>query len=679
MSAALRGYDGFRENQLVVLNALETSHSAFQTLDMNGACETATRLIRRVKQDVFKVLVLGEFKRGKSTFINALLGAEILPAYATPCTAVINEIKWGADKRAVLHFRENVTPDMLAAAPERIQAHVRGAGDGQAPPIDIPIERLEDFVVIPDPAKDQAASVAESPYSLVEIFWPLDLCRNGVVMIDSPGLNEHQTRSSITSGYLQEADAVVFVLSCHALCGQSEMQVMDHDVRGCGHEHVFVVCNRFDEIRDGDRQRVVDFAVAKLAPRTAFGKDGVYFVSALQALDGKASEDASLVDASGMRGLETDLTRFLVEERGKVKLMQPTREVLLQINRAVADNIPSQSRMLEQSLERLEEKYRTIQPQLEEAEERRKKIVQRVDRARSRIKDDIRRELRARIRELCGFIPAWLADYEPQAKIDFISLESARAQAIGVIREATEFVSRKLEEEQCRWRDEYFQPMLKERLDELGADIQAPLEELLGGLDSLRAALADTEAESIAKREDVAPIERVLAAAGGLLIGGAGSALVGGVLGYKEMLKSLIPSFGVALALAIVGITNPLLLIGALLGAGTIQGFLSTKTATKKVLQAAADELVCKLREAADETAESLADSIHERTQQIADAIDVGMGKEIQDIRDQVESVLREKRQGEAAVSMRKDLLLTTSRTLGGIQDELNEFIFSLA
>ena len=55
------------------------------------------------------------------------------------------------------------------------------------------------------------------------------------------------------------------------------------------------------------------------------------------------------------------------------------------------------------------------------------------------------------------------------------------------------------------------------------------------------------------------------------------------------------------------------------------------------------------------------------------------MGKEIQEIRDQVEAVLREKRQGEVAVSMRKDLLLTTSRTLGGIQDELNEFIFSLA
>ena len=39
-------------------------------------------------------MVLGEFKRGKSTFINALLGEEILPAYAVPCTAIINEIKY---------------------------------------------------------------------------------------------------------------------------------------------------------------------------------------------------------------------------------------------------------------------------------------------------------------------------------------------------------------------------------------------------------------------------------------------------------------------------------------------------------------------------------------------------------------------------------------------------------
>jgi GTPase Era involved in 16S rRNA processing len=680
VNSGISGYARFRENQLIVLEALNSALTAFQSLDMNGAVETAARLVRRLKQDSFKVLVLGEFKRGKSTFINALLGAEILPAYATPCTAVINEIKWGSEKRAVLHFRTDMLKDVPSGVPPEIRAHIEKHNNGGPPPLDIPIERLEEFVVIPDPSKDAAASVSETPYKLVEIFWPIELCRNGVILIDSPGLNEHQTRTNITTHYLSEADAVIFVLSCHALGGQSEMHVVEHDIRGSGHEQVFFVCNRFDEIREGERERVVEYARAKLTPKTAFGQKGVYFISALNALDGKTAGNVELLKASGMRPLEDDLSRFLVEQRGKVKLMQPVRELLLQSGRAVADTIPSQTRMLDQSLERLEEKHRAIQPHLVEAEERRKRIMERVTVSRSRIRDDVRREMRARIREVAGFIPGWLEGYETQETIKFISLDSAKAQAGAVIREAVEFVSRKLEEEQLRWRNEFFQPFLLDRLQELGSDIQTPLEELLQGLDKLRAVLVDTETETIVKRSEVHPMERILAAAGGLVVGGYGSALVGGILGYTEMLKSLIPAIGAYFFLTlIVGVTNPIVLIGLLLGAGTIQGLLSVKSATRKLVQAAGDELVRKVRESADTTAESIAESINDRTQEIASLINSGMEREIQDIRDQVESVLREKRQGETAVAARKDELVETSRALGGIQKDLNELVFALA
>ena len=74
---------------------------------------------------------------------------------------------------------------------------------------DIPVTDLAEFVKIPDPSADQAASVAESPYDWVEVFWPLELCRNGVEIIDSPGLNEHHTRTKTTRDYLAHIDAVV--------------------------------------------------------------------------------------------------------------------------------------------------------------------------------------------------------------------------------------------------------------------------------------------------------------------------------------------------------------------------------------------------------------------------------------------------------------------------------------
>ncbi len=62
-------------------------------------------------------MVLGEFKRGKSTFINALLGEEVLPSSAIPCTAVINEVKWGEQQRAILHFRYPLPKPLAVTVP----------------------------------------------------------------------------------------------------------------------------------------------------------------------------------------------------------------------------------------------------------------------------------------------------------------------------------------------------------------------------------------------------------------------------------------------------------------------------------------------------------------------------------------------------------------------------------
>ena len=72
---------------------------------------------------------MGEFNRGKSTFINALLGQRVLPAYVLPTTAIINEVKWGQQRRAVLHH-----------LPKK---------DGKVkPPLDIPIDQLEKYTTI---------------------------------------------------------------------------------------------------------------------------------------------------------------------------------------------------------------------------------------------------------------------------------------------------------------------------------------------------------------------------------------------------------------------------------------------------------------------------------------------------------------------------------------------------
>lgn len=69
-------------------------------LSINGSA--LLDLKNKLDNDSFKVLVIGEFKNGKSTFINSLMGEKVLPAYSTPCTAVINEVVYGKQKKATL-------------------------------------------------------------------------------------------------------------------------------------------------------------------------------------------------------------------------------------------------------------------------------------------------------------------------------------------------------------------------------------------------------------------------------------------------------------------------------------------------------------------------------------------------------------------------------------------------
>ena len=159
---------------------------ALRGLDMKLELEKAEHLYETVTRSTFKILVLGEFNTGKSTFINALLGKEVLPTKATPATAIINEVRWGEQEAARLYFR-----------------------DEEKDPIDIPVDTLVDYVTI----EDSEDEIRESPYSHAEIWWPLPLLQNNVELIDSPGLNESDVREQVTQNYLSQVDAVLFLMT----------------------------------------------------------------------------------------------------------------------------------------------------------------------------------------------------------------------------------------------------------------------------------------------------------------------------------------------------------------------------------------------------------------------------------------------------------------------------------
>ena len=280
-------YAPFKVKHQQLTDILARTADITSNMDMVQPTENLKKLQEKVKNDSFKIQVVGTFKNGKSTFINSFLGEEILPAYTLPATAVINEVKYGEKKRAVLHFCQPMPKDArMTDIPSRAFDHMKKYNIDNIPPMEIPYDEIESYVVIPK-GKDPKEAMKESPFEKVELFWPMELLKNGVEIIDSPGLNEAESRTKVTMEYLTKADAIIFLLTADRLCSQDEMNFVEYNLKGNGFESPFFVINKFDIPRKREREEIKDFAYGKLENYTTFGKSGFYFVSAINALDGK--------------------------------------------------------------------------------------------------------------------------------------------------------------------------------------------------------------------------------------------------------------------------------------------------------------------------------------------------------------------------------------------------------
>jgi GTPase SAR1 family protein len=630
----------------------------------------------RLSSDAFKVLVVGEFKRGKSTFINTLLGEEVLPAYSIPCTAVINEIKYSEEKKAVLHF-SNPLPKSLPGLAKDVQEHIKkDKGKASVPPMDIPVDRIEEFVVIPDPGKDQAESIAESPFSLVEIFWPIDLCKNRVEIIDSPGLNEHGTRTKVTKNYLSQADAVNFVLSCSALASQSELQVINDSIIASGHEEIFFVCNRFDEVRERERPKLMEYAKDRLMDKTSLGANGIHFLSALNALDAKIEHDETALGKSGFPELEKDLVSFLVNDRGHLKLRRPASALKRQIRKIVREVIPMQKGMLKNNLNDVMKQYEEEKPKLEEAERKRLLLREKILNQSTRIREYVRREVKSFISSLSKEIPDLVNQYKAESKITFLSLTNTKKQCENLSKELLTLLEADISKRQQEWSHSVLMPNLEDQIKAIYDSSQIDLVAFLNIIDEIHAGLSAGEVTS--DQRDVPAWERITAAGAGFLFLSHGSVIQAGQDGFKGLAKSIIPQIGVAFLMGLLGLTNPLIFIPMLFATGGLSAFFSNKKCEEKLRSTLGQKVKEKMLESADSTAEEAVDKIGQALDGILEQFDAGMMGEIGSIKANVEKILQLKKEGEQKVQEHEQLLQMQQKTAEAIVDDLEEFIDEL-
>ena len=677
MHSARTGFATHEHQRSALASLFDDANQTLEGLAFKTEHQAIEKLLDRIRSDAFRVLVIGEFKRGKSTLINAMLGQEVLPAFAVPCTAVINEICWGERKKATVFFRsplpKDAREDLSDLATRHIRAHNNG---GLVPPLEIDVDMLEEFVAIGDPAQDHALSVAASPYDRVEIEWPLDLCRNGVRIIDSPGLNEHVSRARITTDFVPNADAVIFVMSCHAIASQSEIEVIEHRIRAAGYEEIFFVVNRIDEIRHRDRERVVQYATDRLAPLTSFGRRGIYFLSARDGLEANEDGDRTKLENSGLPLFLDSLEEFLVHDRGRVKLLQPARELLRRIRVVLEEGLPARRAMLRMDLRELQTRYDDAKPKLQGAERLKHQIVDRADIHRMQLKDDVRRAARRHLERQADAISVWMESFEPDHEFDFLR-GSTKGQLQRLAEEFGNETSRRIESENSKWQREELQPLIQNRIAGMMEEVEGPIGDFVDGLDTTMADLSGV-ARRATTEEARSPVERILAAAGWFLLGGLGSAYVGGAMGFRDMLYSLIPQLAIGIGMIAIGIINPLVFIGVLFGAGVMQGFLRQGAITKQIKRKAAKHLAQSLRENIAAISDGMADRIDEHCSDLVKTLEEGMAIELQSREDEIHHVLEELKQGEDRAAESEQEIDQHERELRRIRDSAEELMLSI-
>lgn len=626
-------YDDLKEKRGKILHSLINLAGIVDNLNGIGLAVNGSALLdlkKKLENDNFKVLVIGEFKNGKSTFINSLMGEKVLPAYSTPCTAVINEVIYGKEKRAMLYFKnplpEEMSPDIQPSAMQHIKKH-----EGQEiPPIELDVADLVDYVAIPDPTKDQADSIKELPYSKVILEYPIELCHDGIEIIDSPGLNENGTRTKVTEEYLNQADAILFVFRCPKIAGASEMDYITDQIHARGHNDIFFICNAINQIPEDERDRLIRFGNKKLAPLTTLGDSGIFYVDALGALKAKQAKDADALSHTGMPEFEDALSEYLRNNKGKAKLMQIIAPGKSFIEALRTQHIKSYIASLDQDVVVLEKRIKDAMPKLDLAEKRKDVVVRKIDLAMQELQEQIHTLMDAEYGLIIRKIPNAVEKMDLENHMTanpFKQKSQKKALEKEVISKLEQFVQK----EMGIWIKTYLKQTIDAFVDKLEEDLGEDIDIFYENLDEFR-----YEVSGVDKPRDISGFERVSATILGTIVGGPLYGALGASRGFGGAVKSTAISIGVSFAtcailaftpMGIAALTNAAMV--ALVGTGIQQlvtGGQALMDTYKKQLK---NSFIDKLKKSRGEDCKNYALNITQDVREKFDLVNEALDNEI--------------------------------------------------
>ena len=285
-------------------------------LQLRHAQKRLHNVQHNLEDEKFTVVVIGEFSRGKSTFVNAMLGKSILPFSKRPTTNIISKIIYGMQPSYTIYYKNGERKNISDKEFLDIKAQAE-VDPSDLERVKMFFKKTEDF----------------SKIDFAEIAYPLSFCQNNVEVVDTPGTNDLNVgRMGITYRYLENAEAAILLLAADQALTKSEKKFLRDRVLGNQIKDIFIVINYKDVLNGpAEEEKVKQYVLDNLADLGNF-EQRIFMVSSKQALSYRRKENGETLTAKTMLSLpksieetgfiefETVLGHFLSEEKGRAKL-----------------------------------------------------------------------------------------------------------------------------------------------------------------------------------------------------------------------------------------------------------------------------------------------------------------------------------------------------------------------
>lgn len=315
------------------------------------AYEKLTELQQDIKNDFFVVVVLGEFKRGKSTFINALIGNDLLPTDVLPETATINAL--------IYNEKPELEIIMQDGSVERGQ-----------------VERsfLERFS-----AKNQTDECSKIKY--LKIGYPFKLLNNNVVIVDTPGVSDlNEQRCDVTYNFIPKANAVLFMLDANSPLKKSEIDFIEEKLLAQGIDNIIFLVNKYDNIddeEDEDFWENLQVHMLKVFSESEHPLKALnmYPLSAKMALRGVLEQKQNFIDASGITEIKTALQKTVSEGRVEEEKLARYKARVQIVLLGLGSELENKRALKSADLEKLREAQVGLQELFDEQLENKQKLA----------------------------------------------------------------------------------------------------------------------------------------------------------------------------------------------------------------------------------------------------------------------------------------------------------------